>query len=105
VSPRSAYRRLTDVVEAIDLIEEYASHAAELRREAAAMQERSVPLAAVADAVLYRFVVLGEAASALDARLTARMPEIPWADLVGIRNVVTHPEDELDRPPRRRDDA
>ncbi len=42
------------------------------------------------DAVSYAIVVLGEAASALKDVGPTLAPEIPWADIRGMRNRVTH---------------
>jgi uncharacterized protein with HEPN domain len=42
------------------------------------------------DAVSYAIVVIGEAASALKDVGPALAPEIPWADIRGMRNRVTH---------------
>jgi uncharacterized protein with HEPN domain len=42
------------------------------------------------DAVSYAIVVIGEAAKAIPERVTSATPEIPWADIRGMRNRVTH---------------
>lgn len=42
------------------------------------------------DAVSYAIVVIGEAASALKDAGPSLAPEIPWADIRGMRNRVTH---------------
>jgi len=42
------------------------------------------------DAVSYAIVVIGEAANALKDAGPALAPEIPWADIRGMRNRVTH---------------
>ena len=42
------------------------------------------------DAVSYAIVVIGEAAAALKEAGPALAPEIPWSDLRGMRNRVTH---------------
>jgi len=42
------------------------------------------------DAVSYAIVVLGEAASALKDAGPTLAPEIPWADIRGMRNRVAH---------------
>lgn len=42
------------------------------------------------DAVSYAIVVIGEAAKAVPERVTSATPEIPWADIRGMRNRVEH---------------
>ena len=41
-------------------------------------------------AVLQKLSVIGEAASKLPKEFTKRFPEIPWADIVGFRNITVH---------------
>ncbi|NJK28683.1 MAG: DUF86 domain-containing protein [Acaryochloris sp. SU_5_25] len=41
-------------------------------------------------AVLYSLALIGEAAASLLPEVEAAYPEIPWADIRGIRNVVIH---------------
>lgn len=41
-------------------------------------------------AVLQKLTVIGEAASKLPKEFTKRFPEIPWADIVGFRNIAVH---------------
>jgi uncharacterized protein with HEPN domain len=42
------------------------------------------------DAVLYNLVVIGEAAAQISDETRARAPEIPWAKVVGLRNLIAH---------------
>jgi uncharacterized protein with HEPN domain len=42
------------------------------------------------DAVSYAIVVIGEAAKAVPEAVTRAAPEIPWADVRGMRNRVAH---------------
>lgn len=44
----------------------------------------------VSDAVLYRLVVMGEAARALTPDVTEQAPEVPWRQIVRLRDMVTH---------------
>jgi len=39
-------------------------------------------------AVLHQLTVIGEAAARVTAEVRERHPEVPWADVVGFRNVV-----------------
>lgn len=41
-------------------------------------------------AVLYELAVIGEAAGRVSAETRAHHPEVPWAEVVGFRNVVVH---------------
>lgn len=51
----------------------------------------NVQLANIAhDAILFNLVVIGEAANALPEAITAQAPEIPWRNIVGMRNFLTH---------------
>lgn len=42
------------------------------------------------DAVLHRLMIVGEAARSLGPAVKDRHPEVPWAGVVGLRNVVVH---------------
>ena len=42
------------------------------------------------DAVLYNLVVIGEAVNALPPDLIASRPDIPWRDVVDMRNFLAH---------------
>lgn len=41
-------------------------------------------------AVLQKLTVIGEAAAHLPKEFTKRYPEIPWIDIVGVRNITVH---------------
>jgi uncharacterized protein with HEPN domain len=42
------------------------------------------------DAVVRQLMIVGEAARRLSAEFRARYPDIPWADIVGMRNRLVH---------------
>jgi len=42
------------------------------------------------DAVLYNLVVIGEAAAQISEEMRSAAPEIPWAKVVGLRNLIAH---------------
>ena len=47
----------------------------------------------------YNIVVLGEAANrihAIDGTFQDSHPEVPWGDLIGMRNILTHRYDSVD---------
>ena len=42
------------------------------------------------DAVLFNLAVIGDAANNLPDEIHARLPDVPWSDIVGIRIVIVH---------------
>ena len=44
----------------------------------------------IMDAVLYNFIVIGEAANRLPDDFLARHPEVPWQDMADLRNFIVH---------------
>ena len=48
------------------------------------------------DAVLYRINVIGEAARRLSEDFRAHHPEIPWRDIIAMRNRVVHEYESVD---------
>jgi uncharacterized protein with HEPN domain len=42
-------------------------------------------------AVAQRLTVFGEAAARLSSEISERNPSIPWADIIGFRNILVHP--------------
>jgi uncharacterized protein with HEPN domain len=48
------------------------------------------------DAVIRRLEIIGEAARRLSDETRLMMPDIPWADLIGMRNVMIHEYDDVD---------
>lgn len=79
---RFPLQRLSDLIAAIDAI---AAHEARLD-EAGVGRDEQVRL----DAVVRQLAVVGEAASHLPDDLVATEPDIPWADVRGIRIVLDH---------------
>lgn len=47
-------------------------------------------------AVLYQFVVIGEAARRLSDEVRAAHSEIPWRQIIAMRNLITHGYDQVD---------
>lgn len=47
-------------------------------------------------AILYEIVVLGEAANRLSPEFRAQHSTIPWKDIIGMRNILTHQYDKVD---------
>lgn len=46
-------------------------------------------------AILYEIIVVGEAANRLSRDFQAQHPNIPWKDIVGMRNILAHQYDEV----------
>lgn len=46
--------------------------------------------------VLHQFLVLGEAARRLPDDFRARLPDIPWPKIIGMRNILIHQYDAVD---------
>ena len=76
---RSDAERFADILAAINRCEEYEQYL------------RSEELGAMAyDAVLRNLGVIGEAVRALPPEVRAAMPDVPWASIAGLRNIVVH---------------
>ena len=48
------------------------------------------------DAVIRRIEILGEAARRVSAQFREQHPEIPWSDMIGVRNWLAHGYDDVD---------
>ncbi len=79
--PRDWELRILDILEAIEKIERYT---AGIAYESFAADEMRL------DAVLRNITVIGEAARHVPPEVRERHPHLPWEELRGIRNVVTH---------------
>lgn len=76
---RSDEERFADIIDAIDRCQQYAPYL------------RSQEHAAMAyDAVLRNLAVIGEAVRSLSPETRTRIPDVPWAAIAGLRNVVVH---------------
>jgi uncharacterized protein with HEPN domain len=81
VPPREWRVRVGDIIAAAERAFAYAQG---LTFEQFAADARTV------DAVSYAIVVIGEAAKAVPEGIALAAPEIPWADICGMRNKVAH---------------
>jgi uncharacterized protein with HEPN domain len=84
---RSIPHRLSDILEAVDLLVE---HAGSLDAAALAVNPRQ------RDAAFFRIAVIGEAVSHLPAELVALAPEVPWQRVYGMRNHLVHAYWQID---------
>lgn len=79
---RDEQERLRDIKDAITAIREHLANAG----EASAAKEDSL----LHDALLFQFVVIGEAVKHLAPETRESTPEIPWADIAGLRDLIAH---------------
>jgi uncharacterized protein with HEPN domain len=76
---RSDKERLGDILAAIERCENYEPYL------------RSAEFASMAyDAVLRNLAVIGEAVRSLPSETRDAMPDVPWAAIAGLRNIVVH---------------
>ena len=76
---RSSQERFADIFEAIQRCQDYEPYL------------RSHEFAKMAyDAVLRNLAVIGEAVRSLPSETRDEMPDIPWAAIAGLRNIVVH---------------
>jgi len=81
MSKREAKLYLNDIIEAIEKIEKYTSG---FNLETFREDIKTV------DAVMRNFSIIGEAINNLPPELKTTHPEIPWADINGMRNKIIH---------------
>lgn len=77
---RSDRERLLDIAEAIDRIFKYAKHG---RKE---FEDQEL----VQTWVIHHIEIIGVAAGRVSHKLRIGHPEVPWAEIVAIRNVLAH---------------
>lgn len=73
---RSDRERLRDIGDAIDAV------------RAHSRQDR--PERLKRDAILYNLVIIGEAVKGLDDATRLARPEVPWKEIAGLRDLLTH---------------
>lgn len=79
---RNERDRLRDIQDAITAIRRHL----EVASETTAAKED--PL--LHDALLFQFVVIGEAVKNLSPETRRSAPEIPWTDIAGLRDLIAH---------------
>jgi uncharacterized protein with HEPN domain len=77
---RSNRERLLDIIEAIERIEKYAEEG----KGAFEMDEL------IQTWVVHHIAIIGEACRSLPADFQARYANVPWADIIGMRNILVH---------------
>lgn len=74
--------RLRDISDAIVAIREHLTRAGD--------EPRGENAALLHDALLFQFVVIGEAVKNLAPETRESEPDIPWADIAGLRDLIAH---------------
>lgn len=77
---RSERERLLDILEAIERIEKYAAKGKDAFEADELIQNWMVN----------HISVIGEACRSLPAEFQARYANVPWADIIGMRNILAH---------------
>lgn len=85
---RDDRERLQDILGAIGLIEKYAA-----KGRAAFEQDELIQTW-----FLQHLQIIGEASRALSANIRELHPEIAWAKIIGMRNILVHNYFEIDSP-------
>jgi uncharacterized protein with HEPN domain len=85
MSPRDKTQRLQDVIERIERI----GFSESMLVKAEEVENCDVAKTAF-DSILYDLVVIGEAVKTFRNDFKKRHPEIPWADIAGMRDILTH---------------
>lgn len=83
---RDDRERLLDILEAIERLEKYAS-----RGRAAFEQDELVQTW-----MIHNLLIIGEATRALSSRLKDQYSDIPWFQIIGLRNTITHQYFDVD---------
>ena len=50
----------------------------------------------IASAVLHQIFLIGEAAARLPEEIRNRTPDVPWEEIIGMRNIIAHGYFEVD---------
>jgi uncharacterized protein with HEPN domain len=79
---RDERERLRDIQDAIAAIRDHIAKAGEVKGD----DEDSL----LHDALLFQFVVIGEAVKHLGPETRKAAPEIPWTDIAGLRDLIAH---------------
>ncbi len=77
---RSERERLLDILEAIARIEKYASRGKNAFKRDELIQNWMVS----------QIAIIGEACRALPEEFLARYPNVPWVDIITMRNILIH---------------
>ncbi len=88
MSSRDWYKRIQDILSAVESIQQ--------RLEGESFESFSANDVLV-ESVLYKFIVIGEAASNIPKETKAQMPDLPWREMSDMRNIVAHEYFRVDK--------
>ncbi len=77
---RNDRERLLDILEAAEQIEKYAKRGRQVFESDELIQIW----------IVYRLQIIGEAANGISDQLKALSSEIPWSQIIGMRNILVH---------------
>ncbi|MDX2229826.1 MAG: DUF86 domain-containing protein [Leptolyngbyaceae cyanobacterium bins.349] len=83
---RSDREKLQDILEAIERIERYAVQGRESFEQNELIQTWFIQ----------NLQIIGEASRSLSSNLRDQHPDIPWSNIIGMRNILTHNYFEID---------
>ena len=83
---RDDRERLLDILEAIERIDRYAVRGREAFEHDELIQNR----------ITHQLQTIGEAAARITPDLRENSPEVPWRQIIGMRNVLTHGYFDID---------
>jgi uncharacterized protein with HEPN domain len=94
---RDERERLQDIKDAIVAIRGHLACARKQPAEADSQAQGEVDdSATLHDALLFQFVVIGEAVKHLAPQTRESAPEIPWASVAGLRDLIAHEYFKID---------
>ena len=81
MSDRTWQERFQDVIDAADRVAEYITNISEeeFRNDSKTF-----------DAVVRNIILIGDALAGINREVRERFPEIPWRDIIGMRNFLVH---------------
>jgi uncharacterized protein with HEPN domain len=79
--------RLQDIIESITAIESFLQNV-----EKENFEENELLQAAV----IYKLIIIGEAATQISRKMKSNYPQVPWKKIVGLRNLAAHVYFSLD---------
>jgi uncharacterized protein with HEPN domain len=85
LSPRGDVERLNDILVCIERI-----GFAELALADVDASQEPEDFQLIFDSILYNLVIIGEAVNSLSDGVQSVNPEIPWKDIVSMRNILAH---------------
>lgn len=84
---RKEIQRLTDILDAIHAIERYSIHG----------QDTFFSEELIQTWIAHHIQIIGEAAASMPSHFRQEHPEIPWREMIGMRNVLVHRYFGIDR--------